>query len=233
MKIIAKKGFTLIEVLIAATIFAMIMVMVVGIFSWASSYNSKLREMRKMNQDGRKIVNMISDDIRQANGSVSIVLGFSTVSIGELAVLNCANLNSCTVDSSYLSDIDNNIDLESAPYNNGLLIINNKDDKAVFYLEYNNNVIRSEKTIAELNLGFYEITPLPVDAEDYYINNNGVDVKLGFAGYTPLIDGREAQPCVKIKMLAETEDYDNVHKTFRANLNLETTVSSREYNIYE
>jgi len=227
-----KNGFTLIEVLIASTIFAMVMVIVASTLSWASTYNLKLNEMRIVGQDARKIMNMISDDIRQANGSASIKIDFTDENIGELAIINCSNPAFCSLRKNYQSNILPDIDL-NLNYNNALLITDLRDEKAILYYEYDNNIVRNELSLSDIASDFYNIIPSLSAIEDYYINSQGADVTLGFAGHTSLIHNRENQPFINIKLLAETEEYDNLTSSYRSKIELQTMITSREYNIYE
>ncbi len=232
MKNVSQKGFTLIEVLIASTIFAMIMVMAVGIFSWASAYNSKLREMRKTGQDSREIMNMISDDIRQANGSATLKNGFNNVTIGELAILKCDSPVNCSVIESYQTTKDDSVDLGDTERNNALVIVDKKNNVVVMYSEIDSGDVVRKAVDYNPEL---DLINFAASIEQSIVNSSGVDVFLGFAGYAPKrnVQDRDAQPHIKIKILAQTEDYTNIEKTFRTELNLETTVTSREYNIYE
>lgn len=238
-----KKAFTLIEVLISATIFAIVMVIVAMTLSWASAYNARLTEMRIVGNDARKIMNMISDDIRQANGSVNITYlgtgGATSVEVGEFLIVNCSSnsIDSCIPKINYQTSYETDIDLESN-FNNGLYIINKNENKIIYYRSFSNrsnnmygDLKRFEADYREtININDYSFGTL---AGDEIINSSGVDINMGFTGYTPTIFSREAQPFIKIMMLTKTEDYDNLTTEYKAKIELETTITSREYNIFK
>ena len=65
-------GFTLLEVLIASSIFAMIMILVVGVIAQTSSYQSKINSMRSVSEETRRLADQITRDVRAANGLVTV-----------------------------------------------------------------------------------------------------------------------------------------------------------------
>jgi len=67
-----QKGFTLIEILVATTIFALVMVITTGVVSRSSAFNSKLRVQRQIQEEILRIADMITRDIRSANASGKI-----------------------------------------------------------------------------------------------------------------------------------------------------------------
>ena len=209
--------------------------MVVGIFSWASSYNTKLREMRKIGQNSRKIMNMISDDLRQANGSATIYFNSEAKDIGEYAIVTCPSdwIADCKIVENYQSIGDSGVNFDNN--NRGLLIVNRKKEKVVFYRLFESGGLkRKEIGIKDDSESSFAFSDLGTVLGQSLINSeDSVDIKIGFAGYTPLFTNRKSQPFIKIKMLTETENYDITQNTYRAKLNLETTVTSRDYNIFE
>ena len=108
------KGFTLIEIVIATAMFAMIMVITASTFSWAVAYNGKLKQMRLTSINGMKVAEDVSSEIRLANGSplnTSINGNWYQNSqngdfrLGEIVLMRCdnilmANLANCSLHSS-------------------------------------------------------------------------------------------------------------------------------------
>lgn len=66
------KAFTLLELLIAASIFAIIMLLIVGILARTSLYQSKISAMRSVSEETRRLADQITRDVRAANGLVTI-----------------------------------------------------------------------------------------------------------------------------------------------------------------
>lgn len=73
-----KKGFTLIEVLIATAIFAVVMIMTTAVVSQSVGFQSKIRAVRQSSQESRKLADLISRDIRSAKGSFKIAFNTGT-----------------------------------------------------------------------------------------------------------------------------------------------------------
>lgn len=142
------KGFTLIEILIATSIFAMLMVVTTSTFSWAVAYNGKLKEMRLTSRNGMKIAEDISTEIRLANGSPKeakygsvLYKNYTNQDIrsGEVVLLNCLALSrrKCGLHSNL--DIDNLSDSMKSPVYasdasaNSLLIYQRSKKRIVLY----------------------------------------------------------------------------------------------------
>ncbi|MEK9156011.1 MAG: type II secretion system protein [Patescibacteria group bacterium] len=85
-------GFTLMEILIAATIFAVMMVLVTATTTQAITYQRKLKAMRGVSENARRITDMLTRDIRQADDSRRFSL--HSLEFRGLAILNCSD-NSC------------------------------------------------------------------------------------------------------------------------------------------
>lgn len=66
------RGFTLLEVLVATSIFAMIMLITTGTIAQSSTYRSKLAAMRQVNEETRKLADQITRDVREANGVIKL-----------------------------------------------------------------------------------------------------------------------------------------------------------------
>ncbi len=153
MKIHKKnRGFTLIEILIATAIFAMIMVITVSTFSWAAAYNGKLKEMRLTSRNGMKIAEDISSEIRLANGSplgakYGSNLGSNwyknytgrDIRSGEIVLMNCTKLSRLNCELHSNLDADKLSDSMKAPVNvsdanaNTLLIFQRSKKRMVLY----------------------------------------------------------------------------------------------------
>jgi prepilin-type N-terminal cleavage/methylation domain-containing protein len=87
-----KKGFTLIEVLVAMGIFALIIGTVVWIFIYSLRYNAVLWEQLKTQTDGRRVLQEVVDDARRAEQS----------SIGSFAIVTADEY-----ELSFYANIDN------------------------------------------------------------------------------------------------------------------------------
>lgn len=65
-------GFTLMEVLLASTIFALILVFTTAAVSQTSNYQSKLSIINKTSEETRRIADLITQDVRGANSEIKV-----------------------------------------------------------------------------------------------------------------------------------------------------------------
>lgn len=238
-----RKGFTLLELLIASSIFAIVMLITTATFSWASSYNNKLSEMRKTSLTARKVMEMLSQDIRMANGDIKLFRGGAPGSpwiSGEVVLLRCSDLSvaSCIPNTS----LQNNADIIFNQDNNALLITQKDRERVVLYMSRDDGVVsRSEVEYDSrydvdspdpgLRLGVG--LPWGAAGATSNISSIGTDVTIQFAGYTPKVENatRKQQPFVKIRLVAQSENYDDLASAFRSRIELQTSVTTRFYNI--
>ncbi len=72
IKIKKVSGFTLVEILIGTMIFAVVMVITTGVVGQSVGYQSKIRAIRQTSEESRKLADMVTRDVREANGEFSI-----------------------------------------------------------------------------------------------------------------------------------------------------------------
>ncbi len=65
-------AFTLIEILIGTLIFAVVMVITTGVVGQSVGYQSKIRAIKQTSEESRKLADMITRDVREANGEFTI-----------------------------------------------------------------------------------------------------------------------------------------------------------------
>ena len=202
------------ELLVAAAIFALIMIMVVGTFSWAAGYNSKLKSVRQIGNSGRKIMSDLSRDIRLANGKIII----GTIEYGEIVIINCNLYNKdpagCLI-AQNSTNPDEAIPISSNPGNlddtnpNALIIVNQSQKKLILYRDIkfesstNYDLFRKEVSFTS---DVPKIDPVWSDPFNAVYNGTDLDnllpnwtilndvnsmtaaktsVKVGFGGYAP------------------------------------------------
>jgi len=230
-----KKAFTLIEILLATAIFAVIMIMVVATFSMTASYNNRLRETRRVGQEVRMIMDNLTKDIRLANGSAKFRFGSSPpLSIVEVFIFRCLTA-SCNKSPAY--DNPWRPPLIDIPVDNTLLILKKDEKKAILYrLEQvagiNHKLTRSEYTVPpntwdeNLILKMSDFSnPVILQPDDQTIN-----IWTYFGGFSPSKVFRIQQPFVEIYIIGETYDYNLQNPNMRAKFHLRTTVETRDYN---
>lgn len=271
-----KKGFTLIELLIASSIFIIVMVMAASVFASAAGYNTKLHEMRQVDQVNREATEQLSKEIRLANGNIKAKYrdaagAVITEEVGEIALFKCGgtdgsscrlikNLSGSEQIPTVLNDeVNPTIVRPSAPtvlnmdYNfygfplhfvdtanetqvaNSLLIAQKDQDKLIFYrnLPTANNFIfhRLEISYPTATL---DVRNLDVDNTWTVVNpsspNNGVSLKVAFAGYTASKMDRKQQPFVEMLLRTQSWNYNDISEKYRASFDLKTSVETRDYN---
>jgi prepilin-type N-terminal cleavage/methylation domain-containing protein len=144
------RAFTLIEVLIATAIFAIAMIMTTGIVSQSVSYQTKLHEIRVTANASRKIADMISRDIRDANaeGTINVyddaadpTSHYSLTAKDGVAILVCRNTSTTERCNLIAYTVANNstLNANSNPYagtgGGNALVIFNKQWTKVYYSE--------------------------------------------------------------------------------------------------
>lgn len=65
-------AMTLVEVLVAAGIFAVVMTMAVGTFFSTSTFREKIKQTRDTGEEVRKIADMVTRDAREAKGGIEV-----------------------------------------------------------------------------------------------------------------------------------------------------------------
>lgn len=69
-----RKAFTLMEILVAAGIFAVVMVITVGIIGQSSSFRTKIKATREASEETKKISDMITRNVKESDSSGKILL---------------------------------------------------------------------------------------------------------------------------------------------------------------
>jgi len=236
-----KKGFTLIELLIATSIFAIVMVLALGTFSWAASYNTKLKEIRNVTNDGKYIISEIAKDVRLANGSanggaegeVSFVKcksnADSTISCDKVAY-NIETIEQPKDDEDPTGDYDyDHATCRDADCWNGLYILQKNQGKAIIYFrESDGNNYNLKK--ASLDLPVATLSSLPAGIFSSINQENRVSVKVDFYGKSGG-KSRKFQPFFSIEVNSRSWNFDQLESRSRFEFQFETEVETRDYNL--
>lgn len=236
------KGFTLIELLIATSIFATVMVLALATFSWAAGYNTKLKEIRNVTNDGKYIISEIAKDVRLANGSAN---GGEE---GEVSFVNCVNgaiagTITCTK-LSYGTETDEKpgddqdgagtyiYDHETcrdANCWNGLYILQKSQGKAIIYFtKQDGDNYNLKKT--SMNLPVATLVNLPVNIFNSINQEKRVSVKVDFYGMAGS-KSRKFQPFFSIEANSRSWNFADLDLRSRFDFQFETEVETRDYNL--
>jgi type II secretory pathway pseudopilin PulG len=255
MKINTKKtrAFTLIEILLAATIFSVIIIMATGTFSWASSYSSKLREMRKVNLSAREVVDDISRNIRLANGGIGYEGSDECLHIkdkdgadqcletSELIFLRYEPSGSYTIVNVprnnpgrvfvYANPND------QTPIINALLILHEKQNVAILYRGYaldGRNYIVEKLTKNISDWTDFDISKFDTSkVSKSTLSDDSLSVMIEFGGYGPAESKKWQQPFAELRITAQSKDYGigtGREKTFQSKVSFMTAIETRDYN---
>lgn len=249
MGLINRKAFTLLEVLIATTIFAVIMLIATGTVAQSSSYRSKLATLRQVNEETRRIADQITRDVRLANSTATVTDSASPAVTKKfkngLALLNC-NASTCTFKNSAAPSgavTYGNPFLTSGldSINANTLVIATKDNYKIYMLANDNKSIYYSGTIPITStLTWAIINPLKISGNK--ISSDAAETAINFGGFCPddLIAAIFAaisnqQPYVQFYITSRTAaiggtSYDDLPPNMRAQAELRSMVTSRSYN---
>ncbi|MEK7096352.1 MAG: type II secretion system protein [Patescibacteria group bacterium] len=230
-----KKGFTLIEILIATTIFATVMLIAVAIISSSVDYRTKLRELRRTSEDTTKIADIITQDIREAKGNTKGVTVAGSVFTKGVVTLLC-DPGSCTLEN------DGSANIKAA---NTLITFSENSYsittgfEGIAYYKKENVALAGVSTAAGVlalwrnTVGFNQTSSR---TQLNIINQNG-DVQdfettiafNGFAGSTGFETSKYQQHFIRFLVYSETKDYDQKLPGGRAKAQIKSSVALRNY----
>lgn len=220
-------GFTLIEILIASTIFALVMIFATASISQTSNFQGKIRQSRLTSETSRKIASMITQDVREAKGGSLKANGVRFPK--GVVLLNCVQGTDMLTSCNLKNDTAVSIDFAS-PVVNTLVLI--KDNTYKVYYSGTHNGVR---------VIFYKAVDNGVTAD---INLNGIslfdstniisptstDTIIQLAGFGPSDASTiKQQAFVKFEITSRTADYNNQPATARAEAVIRSMVTSRNY----
>ncbi len=247
-----KQGFTLLEVLVATSIFTIIMIMTTATVAQSSSYRTKLKIMREVNEETRRLADMVTRDVRSANQEIKIEAHDDDVTISTrqfkngIAMLN-ANQNYIINQTCLFAlnrDPSTELPGEVLSGNGAQILILGTTDKykiyftstavanpfGVFYGEHGRlNPDGSVYILTEADIS--EVLVLGAGANDNNrISSTQLSVVLAMAGYAPDDTSATAsQPYVQFMITAKSPDY-NTDQVRGAKAMIRSSVTSRSYN---
>ena len=231
------KGFTLIEILIASSIFAIALVFTTATISQGGSFYSKLKAQKSTSEDTRKIADMLSRDIRAANTGFSYTFNPANPSdVTEysygLALLSCRPLCTSTYNPSAPSVmITNDFNI-----NSNALVVGVKSDNIISYNVYYSKYSQYTPVFTgPTGIYFKSFSSLPtldqianITTSSNLLSDAKNDAAVSFAGFTPGWSVK-AQPFVKFRIESKTKNFDNLPVPQRSYNIIESMVVTRNY----
>lgn len=208
------KGFTLLEILIGTAIFATVMVITTGVVSNSAGFQTKLRTIREISNEGQQIADQISQSVRETNGDFS--LGNLTYQQG-IALYNCSSGSAVPIISTVL--------LTDAVKPDTLVTFSKNKGKYQIY------GFRDDKIVYEETNGFTnvcdEVTSMMSSVSGSVISNSNYSYSLSFAGFAPDSTVTDQKAYLTFNILVSSKNYDALLPNERAKIEIKSSVVSR------
>ena len=243
-----RKAFTLMEILIAASIFAIVMVIATGVLGQSSSFRGKIQAMRDTSEDAKKISDMITRDARGAGYPARLTLTLAGVptsfdfksgiimieknATGDVNSLACYGTPCLNSYPSYTLGIGTS--------GGAVLILADKDNYKIYHYNYANPAYPPSfsmyyKTIPRLNASgaVIALTTSDFTAPDSTftkINSDNTDIRFSANGFAPDdTSTTKQQPFIRFSLTAETKGYTSKPKNSRAQITIQSAVTARSF----
>ncbi|MFA4996189.1 MAG: prepilin-type N-terminal cleavage/methylation domain-containing protein [Patescibacteria group bacterium] len=237
-----KRGFTLLEILIASALFAMVMLMTTGTIASSSSYQSKLKTMRETGEETRRIADMMTQDIREADGEMVVQGGTASVPVLKSFSTGIALLqfNESVTNSFSFFAFTNPVNLNAADSFSraDVLVLASKDKYKVYlfsekygkvdYKEFD----RFDSSGNVKTLTFTNMQSMSFGAGECPLSTK-VDLEAYFGGFAPeknSFSASKQQPFIQFNIKAKTLGYATSNVSSRYQTAIQSMVTSRNYN---
>ena len=215
-----KSGYTLVEILVATTIFVAVVGIGVATFNAASGFQSKTQAIQETNQAVRFVIEKISRDVRSADGlqQINPVVG-APIKVFGFALLNDQNelRTDTTTSVSRLVVIKKGQGINCDKYNQ-VILYSVDNHKITQDMHYTDPLIPG---LADVNN-----TACTGGVSSDLLGNRTDLQELIFSGLDP-IQTIKQEPYLKIELNVRSLDYDSADSNERAAVDLQTTVVPR------
>ena len=224
-----RKGFSLIELLVATTIFALALVIAFGAFTLTLGNQSFVQANADVNTEGDRIARQLSDDIINANGVGAATVGLTTYdNIKSLIFLN----NDGYIIGSGIGGYGNGIcyyrEQTSCDRTANTLILyyKNPDKVKVYYWDHIHGNLWS-KSNNDSSILITDFNTFRLSITDR-VNSDKVEVnRFSLTGATCSSAQCNQQPFAGIDLGVRTKSYDSKPPAKRAKFYIQTRVESR------
>ncbi|MEI7792062.1 MAG: prepilin-type N-terminal cleavage/methylation domain-containing protein [Candidatus Berkelbacteria bacterium] len=244
------KAFTLLELLVATTIFGIVMMMAMSAITDSANYLAKLKAMRVASEESRRIADILGENIKNANSEISVTFtSGGIVHTGELyksgiALFSCTAAGACDATHSTIFD-QSMSDSNAAAFGANTLVLGEKDTSGnLVYKVYYNNKDEAEPKLyywegSSLVLDYNFFSTLMVDANviaggavaDLDLQNN---IIIKFGGYAPnsvtMLDSAQRQQSYVFYNINVNTRGTGLKRQELFNINVLSGVTSRNYN---
>lgn len=219
----------MLEVLIATSLFVIVMVFTLGTVGQNVSFQSKLRTEKEVSVESRKFVDLISRDIKESNVSAKIDIGSGTAEFKDgLAMLDCNT--GCILKYNFVpSTPDFN---DRSDRNANVLIVAKNEKYKIYSADYNKKIVYFAEipflSLRDNTLTLSEI--IKTSKEENRISSKRAETLLLFAGFCPEKSSSvKIKPYVQLQVESKTVNYDTLQVRNRAQSIIRTLITSRKY----
>lgn len=228
-----KRAFTLIEILVASSIFAVVLILVTATVAETSTYRKKLTEMRTTLQASRTLADQITTDVRSANGAIKITDedNVSRDYKNGLALLKYDSGALSFIDDYSTRIVDDGKAL-SDPVNKNIvanvLVLSSSESVKVYLAASDTYKIYYKSFPASAALTAVDITGIVEEAN--VISPSSTETFVHFGGYSGDDTDIKMQSYVSFFIYSRTKNYTTVDPRRRAEARIRSSITSRSYN---
>jgi len=230
------KAFTLLEVLIATAIFAVVMVMTSGIVAQSSGFQTKINVQKDAGEQTRWMADLISNDVRSAGKNLVIQVtsgAFATYPSG-VALFKCDKrppLDKCT---AVFDTSPTNPPTDIAAYSGNTLVVRDKTSGAwIYYFDTRTKKAYRGQTSSSAVLMTQIILNIAVDRNKLFDDSKFAPI-LSFGGFSPTSPSAtgtiKQQSYVLFNIDVKTKNFGSLSPAKRAETSIRSMVTSRNYN---
>lgn len=252
-----QKGFTLLEVLIATSIFAMVMIMTTGVIAQSTGYQTKTKAMSDTSEEAGRISDAIARDLKLADGWFNVQnlsAQFNQFKNG-VALTNSSGFVNYSTPMNYVTD---SAKLDTSHYLADTLLISTKDKIIIYTTKTGSQNIVYSRSF-DKNASFFngsdgwwtsQTNTLSLKSKGtqrnlfstYIFNNSAniiststgdssLDTQVAFGGYTAsnAAAAVKAQSYIAYYVHSLTKDFATLPPTSRSETFLRSMVTVRNY----
>lgn len=247
------KAFTLMEILIAASIFAAVMIITTGVLAQSSSSRGKIKAQRDVAEETKKLADLITRNVRESNYPGKVELCTASPCSAPLAVKDFKNGLAIIYIGNFVSNTNNPIGgfrnnitphngyvVDDSYTNQGQVLITTDKNKykviyakvagGVYYKDFNRidssgNVL----TLSNANIG--TVTGYTTRFPENAISNiSNIVTNMYFSGFAPdSTSTTKLQPYVQFFIGSKTNNYDTLPPNSRAESVIRSSVTARSF----
>jgi len=227
------KGFTLLEVLIATSMFVVVLIITIGTVGFGAGFQGRIGQQKRVTDETSRISDLIERDIRGANAEIKVAAGAQTYTFDHgLAEFVC--IESCSLKNNNVASVElTNVDIADAA---NALVISANDSYKIYLSEGNKDKV-AVVYYKEIKKSLFKDDVLSgndiimIRKSENQISSTKLETSIYFAGLASSMSGSTAQQdFVQFYIVSRSLDYNNAKVQNRAKSELRSIITSRRYN---